>query len=121
MEEVELFARGKKIFTCRLHTTFFSRLRGLMFSPKLEPRRGILISFSSERKIDLHMLFVFFPLDLIWVSGSGKIVQIERHVKPFVSYVRGTRAQSVLEVPAGAAQKLNVGNFLMIKLKREQS
>jgi len=119
MDEVELYTHRKKLFTCRLHNTFLSRLRGLMFASQLKIGEGVLLSFPSEQQIDLHMLFVFFPLDLVWINGSGRIVQIERHVQPFMWHVRGTRAQSVLEVKAGATRDLRVGDLLTIKLTRE--
>ncbi len=120
MDEVELYAHRKKLFTCRLHNTFLSRLRGLMFALRLKMGEGIVLSFPSEQQIDLHMLFVFFPLDVVWINESGRIVQIERDVQPFVWHVRGTRAQSVLEVRAGAARGLQVGDLLTIKLTREK-
>ena len=92
-----------------------------MSAPRLQKNEGVLLSFPAEQKIDLHMLFVFYPLDLVWINGSGKIVHIERGVKPFVSYVNGVRAQSVLEVNAGAARDFTVGDLLTIKLKREET
>ncbi len=121
MDHVELHLHKKKLFVCKLYNTFFTRMKGLMFSTPLSPKEGVLLSFPTERVIDIHMLFVFFPLDVLWFSGSGKIVKIERHVRPFATYIKGTRAQSVLEVPAGAAKNLKVGDLFIIKLKREDA
>ena len=119
MSEAEVIYHGKTIFSCRVHDTFFSRLKGLMFSSRLRTGKGIILAFSSDRQIDIHMLFVFFPLDIIWIDAKGKIVHIARRVKPFAPFVRGEKASYILEVNSSAAQMLNTGDHVIINLKRE--
>jgi len=103
---------------CRVCPTFFSRARGLMFS--FLPRdEGLLLTFPKTTQIDIHMLFVFFPLDVVWLDEGGVIVKIARGVLPFLPHVTGRRARYLLEVRAGAASRLRAGQRLTINLKRE--
>ena len=76
---------------------FFSRIRGLMFFSKPKPT---LLVFPKESKVGIHMLFVFFPLDIIWLDSNYKIVAIRKNVRPFSGvYYPKTSAKYVLELP----------------------
>lgn len=95
-------------------------MKGLMFS-KLHEREGLLFVFPHERNVDIHMLFVFFPLDILWLDGKGRVVSLVRKAKPFTLFVKGKRAGYLLEVRGGVADRLRVGDNLTIKLKREKT
>ena len=76
---------------------FLSRAKGLMFASKPKPT---LLVFQKESKVGIHMLFVFFPLDIIWLDSKYKIVDIRKNVKPFSGvYYPNTPAKYVLELP----------------------
>jgi len=55
---------------------FISRLRGLMFSKKIEKNGGMIFLNSTEDRIHyaIHMFFMNYDLSVIWVDSSGKIV-----------------------------------------------
>lgn len=82
---------------------FFSKLRGLMFSKKLKEGECIILSNDYESRINsaIHMLFVFFPLDVIFLDSEKKVVDV-RKANPFVSLIiPRKRAQHVVEMNAG--------------------
>ena len=112
MKRGDVFHNGKKLFSCKINDTFFSRLRGLMFRKPLGKNEGIILKFDSEQRIDLHMLFVFFPIDMIWIR-DGKIVKIERNARQFKPFIKGEIADAVLEVPVGTAIDLRIGEKLI--------
>lgn len=110
--------KGTSLY-CRVMDTFFSHLKGLMFSRRLQQQEGLLFLSSPSRKIDIHMLFVFFSIDAVWLDQHGRVVQITRWLKPFTPFVEGTMATYLLEVDAGVADDLHVGDQVTIKLKRK--
>jgi|APSaa5957512576_1039674.scaffolds.fasta_scaffold104124_1 uncharacterized protein len=90
---------------------FFSKLRGLMFSKKLGKGECIILSNDHESRINssIHMLFVFFSLDVIFLDSEKKVVDIRR-AKPFVSLITPRRrAQHVVEMNAWE-NRLKIGD-----------
>ena len=59
--------------------SWFSIFRGLMFSR----RRNLLFVFDKERKVSIHMLFVFFSIDIYWLDKDFRVVDLRKKVKPF--------------------------------------
>lgn len=85
-------------------TTSFQRARGLMFRKKEDA--AYVFVFPNERKIAIHMLFVFFPIDVVWIDAKGNVIDIKKRVKPFTPTVfhRG-KAQYLIELPAGTVSE----------------
>ena len=93
-----------------------SQIKGLMFSPPLKQDQSILIKFKKERHIPIHMLFVFFPIDAIWLDPNNKIIHIERNIKPFTPLIDPKKkAIAVLETPKDATKNLKIGDRLSTK------
>jgi uncharacterized membrane protein (UPF0127 family) len=68
--------------------SFFSRLRGLMFS---NPRDLVLVSpKESIEHSSIHMLFMRFPIDVLWLDEGMKVVDMARNVPPFQLFKPGT-------------------------------
>jgi len=70
--------------------SLLSRAKGLMFSPKIKDKAFIL-SFPKEQKIELHMFFVFFPIDVLFLDRKKKIVEIKTEFPPFSTYSSAKR------------------------------
>lgn len=73
---------------------FCSQMRGLMF----RGRRNMVMVFPNERKISLHMFFVFYPIDVLVVDGNKRIVEIKRDFKPFTAWNSSEKGKYVLEL-----------------------
>lgn len=93
--------------------SIFSKARGLMFSgPK-----DLVFKFSREQIIPLHMMFVFFQIDVIYLDSRMKVVEIKSNFKPFSYYRPRMPARIVIETKAGVIRKTKteVGDQMEIK------
>ena len=70
---------------------------GLMFSPQ----KDLLFIEQQEKIIPLHMFFVFYPIDVVYLDSSKNVVEIKEHFLPFTFYTPKKKAQYVLELKAG--------------------
>lgn len=94
------------------------KARGLMFTRPLKEGESLVLGFGKEVKAPIHMLFVFYPLDIIWVNSKLKVVDIRTNVKPFTPLVvPKARAQYIIEAKAGAAKEIKIGDSAIIKEK----
>lgn len=99
-------------FVIKRADRFFLRLKGLMFRKRNLDGEGLWITPCNS----IHMCFMNFAIDAVFLSRDGEIVKIVEQLEPwrFVSPVRG--AHSVVELPMGTARKydLQCGNYLQL-------
>jgi len=74
---------GRIIGRAKICSTLLSQARGLMFSKK----KDLLFDFKKEKKIGLHMLFVFFPITVVYLNSPRKVL-FTKKLYPFISYCR---------------------------------
>lgn len=74
----------------------------------------LLFVCSDEEFIPLHMWFVFFPIDVIYLDSKKQIVEVIERFYPFMAHIPLTKAKYVLEVPTGTIKKnrISVGKKL---------
>jgi len=62
----------------RLCDTFWTRFRGLQFVSHLPSDEGLLFVTNSESRSNtsIHMFFMAFPIAVVWLDKSGKVVAI---------------------------------------------
>ena len=91
--------------------SYISRAIGLMFAPKPKP---LLFIFSKEGIYKLHMWFVFFPIDVVFMDKGKKVIEIKENFKPFTFYNPKRKAKYILELPKGGIKiyKIKVGTRL---------
>ena len=77
--------------------TFWRRLRGLMFRRRLAPDEAYLFAFRTESVMaaSVHMLFVFFPISLVWLDAQRRVIDV-RLAKPFRPFYAPRRAAKYL-------------------------
>ena len=86
-------------------TSALSKAIGLMFSRPLEDR-GLIFVFNQEQRTLLHMLFVFFPIDIIYLNSRKEVVQLVQGARPFQLSIRPeAAAKYILELPADTIRK----------------
>lgn len=91
----------------------WSKARGLMFSrPK-----NLLFSFKEDRIVPLHMMFVFFPIDVYFLDKEFRIVELKENFRPFTFYSPKTRARYVLETQEGTIRRMKsrIGEKIFIQ------
>ena len=115
-------SRGFTISTSAiLKDTFLGRLRGLMLSGRKDvvlevPREGILES-------SIHMMFMLYPIDVVWVNDAMEVVDVKRRVPPFNplkpstwrTYAPSAPARYVVEVAAGDVGGTNAGDKVLLE------
>ena len=85
--------------------------RGLMFQRSIPDDYGLVFPFGEPDTQWLHMLFVPFAIDAVWLVDDE--VREKKRLAPFVGLGRG-RADTVVELPAGAAESVAVGDELRL-------
>ena len=81
----------------RFCRNIFSKVIGLMLS---KPKSLIFI-FEKEKIIPLHMLFVFYSIDVLFLDKNKKIVELKENFRPFGFYTPKNKAKYVIELPSG--------------------
>ncbi|MFB6093972.1 MAG: DUF192 domain-containing protein [Halanaeroarchaeum sp.] len=84
-----------------------AQLRGLMFRRSLPDEYALVFRFDEAEPRDVHMLFVFVPLDVLFLV-DGRVTRRER-LPPWTG--RATdRADTLVELPAGGAAGIEEGD-----------
>ncbi|MFA5745497.1 MAG: DUF192 domain-containing protein [archaeon] len=97
----------------KIADTIFSRGLGLMFSRKSDFNYGLIFDLERETRIgaSIHMYFVFFPINIVFLDAQKRIVDIKLGLKPFKTITPKSKCRYVIELPMKCNQKLySVGN-----------
>src|SRR5262245_55126297 len=78
-------------------STASSRLLGLAWLRRERAGEGLFI----PRCRSVHTFGMRFPLDLVFLDGDGRVVELRRDVPP-CRVIRGASAMAVLELPSPA-------------------
>ena len=93
--------------------TFISRLNGLMFRKKLDKGSGLIINPCNS----IHMCFMNFPLDIIFVRKDNTICDFIENIKPWRISKIYFDAEYVIELPAGTIKEKNIKKNQKISTK----
>ena len=78
-----------------------SKAVGLMFSRK----KPLIFIFDKEKIVPLHMLFVFYPIDVLFLDKNKAVVEIKERLMPFAFYTPKRKSQYIIEIPAKTVKK----------------
>ena len=86
-----------------------ARTKGLLGRDGLRPEQGLLIDPCSS----IHMWFMRFPIDVIFLDGKNRVVGLKRNVKPW-GMAWSWRGVKTLELPVGtiASTSTQVGDIV---------
>lgn len=94
---------------------------GLMYRESLEKNNGMLFIFDDENERGFWMKNTKIPLDMVFIDKNKKIVNIITAKPclqdPCATYPSNGPSQYVLEVNAGEAENINVGDSVSIRLR----
>jgi uncharacterized protein len=101
---------------CECAERALPRLRGLLGRHGLAPGEGMLINPGPS----VHMFFMRFPIDVVFLDRSKKVVKIVRALRPWRT-AGARKAVAALELPAGRAERcgLRVGDTLTLEPLRD--
>ncbi len=97
---------------------FLPKLKGLMFTLPLRRGHGIVLVASKEGILEtmIHMLFVFYPLDIVWLNSDFEVVDLRKMIMPFTPFVAPIKpAKYVIELPHGSLKHIKIGDKLIFK------
>lgn len=101
---------GVHAFSVELATNTAEHERGLMYRKELPEGHGMLFDFQTEQPVQFWMHNTYLPLDMIFITGDGRILRIAENAKPMSDALipSGGPVRGVLEVIAGTARKLGI-------------
>lgn len=112
--ELSIAESGRRVATkLELADSMWKRGKGLLGRSSLEEGGGMRFEPASS----LHMWFMRFAIDVIYVDRQERVVKLVRHFKPWrVSWARGAR--TAYELPAGTIDRcgIEVGDRLEMRL-----
>lgn len=91
----------------KLCKSTFSKIIGLMFSRK-KPDFGLIMEFKKPSRPSLHTLFVFYPIDLLFLNERKKAIEIKENLTPFKLFIPKSKVKFILEFPAGTLNSSNI-------------
>jgi uncharacterized membrane protein (UPF0127 family) len=110
---------GAHTFEVEVADTESSRELGLGQRASLPQGRGMLFVFGSPGNWGFWMKDTEFPLDMLWARQDGTITTIARNVAtstyPQIFYPATPDALYVLEVNAGAAAGISLGDKIVVQ------
>jgi uncharacterized membrane protein (UPF0127 family) len=115
---VSISAHDDIVASAQLCTSFWCKLRGVMFRRSITDDDCLLMSVGGDAEAVIHTHFVFCPIAVVWLTADGEI--IERVLaKPWRIYAppRGRKPRWILEGPPdmlnrlGAAERLQADVF----------
>jgi uncharacterized membrane protein (UPF0127 family) len=95
-----------------LCNTFWSKLRGLMFRRSLDPDHALVFSHARESiaETSIHMLFVSFPIAVIWLNARKQVVgrALAKPYRPY--YASQVPAQYFIEGVPDLLERARIGD-----------
>jgi len=92
--------------------TALKRTRGLLGRTSFPPGSGLWIEPCSS----IHMFFMLFAIDVIYLDEDRRVVKLVHRLRPFlISAARGAR--SVVEIPAGTLEHVDVRNGDILEVR----
>lgn len=93
---------------------FFKKMNGLMGWNELGSNEGMLFIFKENSRPGIWMLNMKFPIDIIWLDRSMRIVHIVENARPCRSifdcptYRPGRNSKYVVELRSGSVKALRL-------------
>ena len=107
---------GKKIIDkVVVAENHWQKMKGLMFEDPNMFDYALVFCLPRESiaNASIHMLFVFFPIDIVYLNKSKKVVDLAKNLQPFsLGYVPKKPSKFFVELPAGKSRGIKVGDKL---------
>lgn len=90
--------------------TFAQRFKGLLFSDQL---KGALVLHKCSA---VHMMFMRYPIDVLFAEKDGKIVRCVSDLKPWRCSPFVKKAYFAVELPAGTIARNQLANDMVLSI-----
>jgi uncharacterized membrane protein (UPF0127 family) len=90
----------------RLCRSIASKAKGLMFTTESTViEKALIFEFNTPSSQSIHMFFVFYPIDIVFLDENKKVVDMVEGLKPFLIYNSRRPSKYVVELPRSAIRK----------------
>jgi uncharacterized protein len=97
---------ASKIVYCN---SLFRKGSGLMFSSRDAVNdTAWIFSFNTPRRVSVTMMFVFYPIDIIFLDKNNHIVELKENFRPFQNYTSKKKISSFIELRQGILKKYSI-------------
>ena len=98
---------------CRVASSVVDRTVGLLATAEVAPGEGLWI----ERSPSIHMFFMRYPIDAVFVDAHGRVTRVVADLKPWrvVPWARGARDCLELRAGEAAASATTAGDELVLE------
>jgi len=69
--------------------------------------QNLVFEFRKEQRVPLHMIFVFFPIDVVFLNKNMNIVEFKENFRPFTFFSPKKQASYVIELRSGIISSTN--------------
>ncbi|UPV72925.1 DUF192 domain-containing protein [Halorussus limi] len=106
--------RTEQVIATEVETadSFLSQARGLMFRRSIPDEYALVFRFDEAASRDVHMVFVPFPLDVLWLRDDE--VQRKERLSAWTGLAEA-EADRLIELPAGSADAVSVGDEVRLE------
>jgi len=106
--------RKKIVDRVKFAKSHFQKARGLMFEKKANFDYALVFLFGHETRMgaSIHMLFVFFPITVIYLNSDKKVVDVAVVNSFALNYTPKKPAAFLVELPVAKAKGVNLGDKL---------
>ncbi|MCZ7401547.1 MAG: DUF192 domain-containing protein [Candidatus Methanoperedens sp.] len=87
--------------------TTFRHALGLMFRKCIQYDYSMIFILKKPSQVSIHMLFVFFPIDVIFLNEEKKIMGLSR-LRPWVGYKAMKDIKYIIEMKSGTIEKFHL-------------
>ena len=85
--------------------TLLKQAIGLMFRRQAPPGYAMIFDLRREQYISIHMVFVFFSIDLVYLDSEKRVVDIRR-LKPLIGLACSRKpARYAIEMPLALSRR----------------
>ena len=98
----------------RLADSAFARMKGLMFERKENFDYALVFELPHAGRMaaSVHMMFVFFPIGIVFLDAGKKVVDIAALAPWMLNYTPKKAAKYFVELPEGKAEGVSIGDII---------
>lgn len=111
---------GSTAVNAKVADTKEERTKGLSGTAELKDNEGMLFVFDNPGNWGIWMKDMLINIDIIWLDEEKKVIHIQKNVSPSTYpevFEPKEAAKYILEVPAGFAEKNNVGIGTLVSFR----
>lgn len=90
-----------------------------MFKREFPKDTALVIEVHLQAKNGIHTFFMFFPIDVLFLDRTGRVVELIKELKPWRFYFPKQEAKWIVELQAGTIKKtsIEIGNQIIFQEK----